>query len=83
MPDQPRSTPLNCTGANLDARLLYKLDAAAAQLSIGKTKLYGLMRTDQLPSVLLGGQRYIAHADLVEFVDKLRAEAPSFADTAP
>ncbi|WP_157519493.1 helix-turn-helix domain-containing protein [Modestobacter sp. Leaf380] len=54
-------------------RLLWTLDKAAERVSISRTKLYGLMRDDQLPSVLMGGRRYVAEQDLVAFVEKLRA----------
>lgn len=63
-------------------RLLYRLEDAAAQLSIGRTKLYGLLRNDELPSVVLGGHRLIAHEDLVAFVERLRTSAQPYADTA-
>lgn len=63
-------------------RLLYRLNDAAAQLSISRTKLYGLLRTGAMPSVLLGGTRLIAHDDLVAYVNGLRAKAEPYADTA-
>lgn len=49
--------------------------AAAEQLSISKTVLYELLRSGTIPSVKLGGRRLVADADLVAYVDQLRASA--------
>jgi len=82
MPAQLRSTSAAADFDVSEGRLLYKLADAAAQLSVSKTKLYGLLRNDEIPSILLGGQRYVARDDLVEFVARLRNNAQPFADTA-
>lgn len=74
-PAEPSPRRLDISASGQPPRLLHKLDGAADLLSISKTKLYGLLRTDAIPSLMLGGQRYIAHEDLVTFVDQLRAEA--------
>jgi len=71
--------PVTTGGTDGQPRLLYRLDDAAAQLSIGRTKLYGLMRTDAIPTIILGGRRYIAHQDLVDFVDRLLAKPEPWA----
>lgn len=53
-------------------RLLWTIGEAGDRLSIGRSKLYGLIRNDQLPSIKLGGKRLVAEQDLVEFVERLR-----------
>jgi excisionase family DNA binding protein len=53
-------------------RLLLTPDEAAAVLSIGRSKLYELLRAGVVPSVRIGACRRIAAADLSEVVLKLR-----------
>jgi excisionase family DNA binding protein len=59
-------------------RLLLNTTEAAKRLSIGRTKFYGLLRANVIPSLLLGGQRLVAHDDLVAYVDRLRADAQPY-----
>lgn len=49
--------------------LLLTPEQAAEALGVGRTKLYGLMRTGSLPSVLVGGSRRVRRSDLDRFVD--------------
>lgn len=63
-------------------RLLHAVNEAASRLSIGRTALYGLLRNDVIPSVLIGGKRLVAEADLVAYVEHLRATTSSYAETA-
>lgn len=63
-------------------RLLHGIDHAAERLDVSRTVLYGLLRNDVIPSVLIGGKRLIAEADLQAYVDQLRADAAPYADTA-
>jgi excisionase family DNA binding protein len=56
-------------------RLLWTTEAAARRLSIGRTALYGLLRSGGPPSVKLGGRRLVAEADLVAYADRLRTES--------
>jgi excisionase family DNA binding protein len=53
-------------------RLLLTPDEAAAVLSIGRSKLYELLRAGVVPSVRIGACRRIATADLSDVVLKLR-----------
>ena len=53
-------------------RLLLTPDEAAAVLSIGRSKLYELLRAGVVPSVRIGACRRIATADLSTVVLKLR-----------
>lgn len=51
--------------------LLLKPERAAVLLSIGRTKVYELMRSGALPSVRFGGSRRIPATALYEFVARL------------
>lgn len=53
-------------------RLLLTPDEAAIVLSIGRSKLYELLREGVVPSVRIGACRRIAAADLADVVFKLR-----------
>jgi excisionase family DNA binding protein len=53
-------------------RLLLTPAEAATALSIGRSKLYELMRAGVVPSVRIGACRRIAAADLSDVVAKLR-----------
>ena len=55
--------------------MLFAVSDAAAVLGIGRTNVYALMRSGRLRSVKLGGRRLIPHQDLVDYIDRLRAEA--------
>lgn len=80
------AAPVNDYGqlrtASVPARLLYSVEDAAGLLSLGRTTVYGLIKNEALPSVLIGGKRLLAHEDLVAYVDQLRAGAQPYADTA-
>ena len=56
-------------------KLLYSPTEAAAHLSIGRSKIYELMRLGELRSVKIGGSRRIPRAALAEFVSRLEAAA--------
>jgi len=53
-------------------RLLLSPAEAATALSIGRSKLYELMRAGVVPSVRIGACRRIAATDLSDVVAKLR-----------
>lgn len=74
--------PSTSGGQVAEGPLLLDLVGAASALSVSRTKLYGLMRNDAFPSVVIGGRRYVAHADLVAYVDRLRADAQPYSETA-
>ena len=52
--------------------LLLTAEQAASALSICRTKVYELLRTGQLESVLIGSSRRIPVAALDEYVERLR-----------
>lgn len=56
-------------------KLLYKPEEAAKALGIGRSKIYALMASGQLESVLVGGSRRIPLDAMHSFVDRLRRSA--------
>ena len=52
-------------------KLLLSPSEAAAHLSVGRSKVYELMRLGQLRSVKIGGSRRIPRAALTDFVASL------------
>jgi excisionase family DNA binding protein len=52
-----------------DLPFLLTVAQAAEYLSVGRTRVYDLMRTGQLKSVKLGSSRRVARAALDEFLD--------------
>jgi excisionase family DNA binding protein len=56
-------------------RLLHSLAETAELLSVTPRYVQDLVYSGQLPSVRLGRRRLVAHVDLEEFVDSLRAAA--------
>jgi excisionase family DNA binding protein len=56
-------------------KLLFSPVEAAAHLSVGRSKIYELIRTGELRSVKIGGCRRIPRAALAEFVSRLEAVA--------
>ena len=56
-------------------KLLFSPTEAAAHLSLGRSKIYELMRLGELRSVKIGGSRRIPRAALAEFVSRLEAAA--------
>lgn len=56
-------------------KLVYSVDEAAQQLSIGRTFAFKLIADGDLGSIKIGHRRLVAKADLEAFVSKLRGEA--------
>jgi excisionase family DNA binding protein len=54
--------------------VLLRPEQAAEALSIGRTVVYGLMRSGQLRSIKVGGLRRIPASALVDFVRQLEQE---------
>ena len=54
--------------------VLLRPEQAAEALSIGRTVVYGLMRSGQLRSVKVGGLRRVPASALVDFVRQLEQE---------
>ena len=63
------------TETQVAAGLLLTPTEAARCLSVGRSKVYELMRTGELRSVKLGGSRRVPRAALVELVASLEAAA--------
>lgn len=57
-------------------RLLVSPEEAAAMLAIGRSTVYELMASGQLPSVKLGAARRLRVADIEEYVDRLPRVLP-------
>ena len=54
--------------AKIDA-LAYGPEEACRLLGVGRTTLFGLLKTGEIPSFQIGGRRLIRHADLAAFVE--------------
>lgn len=54
-------------------KLLYSTAEACTRLNIGKTKLFELIRSGQLESVLIGSARLIPADACTDLVDRLRS----------
>ncbi len=62
-------------GEEVMERMLLTVAEAAEVLGVGKSTVYDLMRTRQLPSVKLGRLRRVPVADLDRFVTELAARS--------
>ena len=56
-----------------NARLLFTPEEVAQALAIGRSKVYDLLRSEELSSIRIGGSRRILVSALHEFVDRLRS----------
>lgn len=73
MSDQPPATEIP-VGRPMPARVLLTVEEAAEQLHIGKTKVYALVKTGEIESVLIGRLRRI-HIDAINsYAARLIAE---------
>ncbi len=63
-------TPIN---AEPELTVLLKVEEAAVRLRIGRTTLYALIRTGELPSVRIGKLRRLRPADLTAYATRLSA----------
>jgi excisionase family DNA binding protein len=55
-------------------KLLLDVQEACGLLGVRRTFLFGLLASGQIRSVKVGRLRKIAHADLMAYVERLRAE---------
>jgi excisionase family DNA binding protein len=55
-------------------KLAYGVTEVAELLSVGRTTVYELIRTDQLRTLKIGTRRLISHEDLEAFVDAARSK---------
>jgi excisionase family DNA binding protein len=51
-------------------KLTYTINEAAYALSIGRSTVYELINTGQLPSFTIGARRLIARSDVEEYVER-------------
>jgi excisionase family DNA binding protein len=63
-----------------ESRRLYRVDEAAALLSVCRTRIYELMRSGQLRSVVVGRSRRVPSKALDEYVEQLLNQAPGSFD---
>lgn len=68
------TTPTDTT-ANLP--LLLTVEAAATLLGIGRTRMYALVKSGEVPSVLIGRSRRVPTAALQRYVDDLPIASPT------
>jgi excisionase family DNA binding protein len=66
----------------MDQKLFYTISETSRLLSIGKTKLYELIGSGEIPVRKLGKKTLIAAADLKRWADRLPALAVKPADRA-
>ena len=59
----------------MEDKMLYTLTDVAAALSVGRSKVYELVRSGALPSVRIGGSRWVRGEDLADYVDSLQRVA--------
>ncbi|WP_018683367.1 helix-turn-helix domain-containing protein [Actinokineospora enzanensis] len=53
------------------ARVLHTVEAAAAQLSISRTRMYALIKTGDIHTVRIGRLRRVPHDALTTFTQRL------------
>jgi excisionase family DNA binding protein len=56
-------------------KLAFSVEEVAELLSVGRSKVFELVRSGHLGSVKLGNRRLVTQADLDEFIGQVRAEA--------
>jgi excisionase family DNA binding protein len=66
--------PAQDQAAEVNARTLLTVEAAAQRLSIGRTTMYALLKSGQINSVRIGRLRRIPADALTAYTDRLAAE---------
>ena len=64
-------------GNTMEDKMLDTLTDVAAALSVGRSKVYELVRSGALPSVRIGGSRRVRGEDLATYVDSLERVSAS------
>ena len=59
----------------MNDKLLYRIPEVARLLSLGRSKVYELVRSGVLPSVRIDGCRRVKGEDVIAFVESLREVA--------
>lgn len=54
--------------------LLLTVEEAAEELRIGRTRMYALIATGEVPSVKVGGSRRVLYDELAAYLRRLAAE---------
>jgi excisionase family DNA binding protein len=54
--------------------LLLKVEEAAVELRIGRSRMYALVGAGEVVSIKVGGSRRVPYAELVAYKDRLIAE---------
>lgn len=62
--------------------LLLTAEEAARELHIGRTRMFDLIRTREVVSVMVGGSRRVPYAELQAYVKRLVAEQSGEPDEA-
>jgi excisionase family DNA binding protein len=57
----------------MDEKLLYRVGEVAHYLSLSRSKTYELVRAGHIPSVRIDGVRRVRGADVIAYVENLRA----------
>jgi excisionase family DNA binding protein len=57
----------------MNEKLLYRIGEVAHYLSLSRSKTYELVRAGHIPSVRRDGVRRVRGADVIAYVDSLRA----------
>ncbi|WP_225438701.1 helix-turn-helix domain-containing protein [Candidatus Frankia nodulisporulans] len=74
VPDKAHRAPRQEHAAPISpATILLTVEQAAEQLTIGRTTLYALIRTGDIPSVRIGKLRRLRPADLTAYATQLSA----------
>jgi excisionase family DNA binding protein len=67
----------------VEQKLLFTITEVSERLNLHRSYVYAaLVTTGILPTVRIGRRRLIAARDLVEYVEKLRAQRPADAPSA-
>jgi excisionase family DNA binding protein len=62
--------------------LLYRIEEAAEELGLSRSRFCELLADEEIESVKIGRSRRIPHAALVAYVDRLSSESARSGDAA-
>jgi excisionase family DNA binding protein len=71
IPEHRRFRPMH-TGESV--RLAHPIPEAADLIGVGRTKVYELIESGALGTVTIGRRRLVPHADLVDYIERLRSD---------
>ncbi len=79
LPEQPRivvePSPLVTEVPPMQHRLAYPIAEAADRIGVGRTTLYELLNSGELPSIRVRGRRLVTESALVAYLDHLSEQA--------